>query len=40
MESLTIPTKGTQSKTNYKTEYIPIELQPSLFSNDYISKHH
>ena len=33
---LTIPTKGTQSKTTTKTEYIPIELQPSLFSNDYI----
>jgi lysophospholipase L1-like esterase len=35
---LTIPTKGTQSKTTTKTEYIPIELQPSLFSNDYISE--
>ena len=35
---LTIPTKGTQSKSTTKTEYIPIELQPSLFSNDYISE--
>ncbi|WP_291136082.1 GDSL-type esterase/lipase family protein [Flavobacterium sp. UBA7663] len=35
---LTIPTKGTQSKTSTKTEYIPIELQPSPFSNDYISE--
>ena len=25
---LTIPTKGTQSKTTTKTEYIPIDLQP------------
>ena len=35
---LTIPTKGTQSKSSIKTEYIPIELQPSLFSNDYICR--
>ena len=35
---LTIPSKATQSKTSTKTEYIPIELQPSLFSNDYYSE--
>lgn len=35
---LTIPTKGTQSKSSIKTEYTPIELQPSLFSNDYVSE--
>ena len=35
---LTIPSKATQSKTTTKTEYIPIELQPSLFSNDYYSE--
>ena len=35
---LTIPGKATQSKTSTKTEYIPIELQPSLFSNDYYSE--
>jgi LysM repeat protein/lysophospholipase L1-like esterase len=35
---LNIPTKGTQSKTITKTEYIPIDLQPSLFSNDYNSE--
>lgn len=35
---LTIPSKATQSKTSTKTEYIPIELQPSLFSNDYFSE--
>lgn len=35
---LTIPTKGTQSKSSIKTEYIPIELQPSLFSNDYVAE--
>jgi LysM repeat protein/lysophospholipase L1-like esterase len=35
---LIIPTKGTQSKTTTKKEYIPIELQPSLFSNDYTSE--
>ena len=31
---LTIPTKGTQSKTTIKTEYIPIDLQSTQFSND------
>ena len=35
---LTIPSKATQSKTSTKTEYSPIELQPSLFSNDYYSE--
>ena len=35
---LKIPTKGTQSKTTTKTEYIPIELESSLFSNDYTSE--
>ena len=35
---LTIPSKATQSKTSTKTEYIPIELQPTLFSNDYFSE--
>ncbi|MDP5098171.1 MAG: GDSL-type esterase/lipase family protein, partial [Flavobacterium sp.] len=35
---LTIPTKGTQSKTTTKTEYIPIDLQPATFSNDYSSE--
>lgn len=35
---LTIPSKATQSKTSTKTEYIPIELQPSLFSIDYYSE--
>lgn len=35
---LTIPSKATQSKTSTKMEYIPIELQPSLFSNDYYSE--
>ena len=35
---LTIPTKGTQSKTITKTEYIPIDLQSTLFSNDYSSE--
>lgn len=35
---LTIPSKATQSKTSTKTEYIPIELQPLLFSNDYYSE--
>ncbi|WP_445718866.1 GDSL-type esterase/lipase family protein [Flavobacterium sp.] len=34
---LTIPTKGTQSKTTTKTEYIPIDLQPATYTNDYIS---
>ncbi|MCL9769795.1 GDSL-type esterase/lipase family protein [Flavobacterium sp. HXWNR69] len=35
---LTIPTKGTQTKTATKIEYIPIELEPSLLSNDYVSE--
>ena len=35
---LTIPTKGTQSKTTTKTEYIPIDLQSTPFSNDYSSE--
>lgn len=35
---LTIPAKGTQSKTITKTEYIPIDLQSTLFSNDYSSE--
>ena len=35
---LTIPTKGTQSKTTTKTEYIPIDLQTNSFSNDYSSE--
>ena len=35
---LAIPSKGTQSKTSIKKEYIPIDLQPSQFSNDYISE--
>ena len=35
---LTIPTKGTQSKTTKKTEYIPIDLQSTPFSNDYSSE--
>jgi LysM repeat protein/lysophospholipase L1-like esterase len=35
---LSIPTKGTQSKTTTKTEYIPIDLQPATFSNDYSSE--
>ena len=34
---LTIPTKGTQSKTTTQTEYIPIDLQPATYTNDYIS---
>lgn len=37
-KTLTIPTKGTQSKTTTKTEYIPIDLQPSRFTTDYISE--
>ncbi len=35
---LSIPTKGTQSKTSTKTSYIPIDLQPASFSNDYSSE--
>ena len=34
---LTIPTKGTQSKSTTKTEYIPIDLVQEENSNDYIS---
>lgn len=35
---ITIPAKGTQSKTTLKKEYIPVDLTPSQFSNDYISE--
>lgn len=35
---LTIPTNGTQSKSITKTEYIPIDLQSTLFSNDYYAE--
>lgn len=34
---LTIPTKGTQSKSTTKTEYIPIDLVLAENSNDYVS---
>jgi LysM repeat protein/lysophospholipase L1-like esterase len=34
---LSIPTKGTQSKTITKTEYIPLDLQAATYTNDYFS---
>lgn len=35
---LTIPSKQTQPRFVTKTEFVPIDLQSSIFSNDYISE--